>query len=71
MADDVDAQAEHAANSARAAVKRANRSSSSLLPVVLVAFAVLTAVALLLMDDSRAPQTQPRVEAPTTTTPNN
>jgi hypothetical protein len=70
MADEVNAEAERAADAARAAVKRANPSSSSLLPLIVVAFAVVTAAALLLMD-SEGPQTQPRADGPTTTRPNN
>ena len=71
MADDVNAEAERAADAARAAVKRANRGSPNFLPLILVLFAVLTAAALLLMDSGPAPQTQPRVDGPTITQPNN
>jgi hypothetical protein len=72
MADDVDAEAERAANAARAAVKRANRAPSSLLPVLVIAFAVLSLVALAMTDkDVAQPTTQPRVEGPTTTQPAN
>ena len=72
MADDVDAEAERAANTARASVKRAHRaSSSSLLPLLLVVFAVLTLAMLVLTDrDVAQPTTpRPRVEGPTITQP--
>src|SRR6476660_3470301 len=51
MADDVDAETERAANAARASVRRAHRgSSSNLLPLLLVVFAVLS-LAMLVMTD--------------------
>jgi hypothetical protein len=70
MADDVDAEAERAANAARASVKRAHRAnSSSLLPLLVVVFAILT-VAVLVMTDRNATQpTTPRAESPTITQP--
>ena len=70
MADDVDAEAERAANAARASVKRAHRaSSSSLLPLLLVVFAVLTLAMLVLTDRDVARPTPLRVEGPTITQP--
>jgi hypothetical protein len=72
MVDDVDAEAERAANSARAAVKRANRSSGTLLPVLLVIFAMLSMAALLMADKNAAqPSLQPRAESPSITQPAN
>ncbi|MET0651813.1 MAG: hypothetical protein ABWY63_04795 [Hyphomicrobiaceae bacterium] len=68
MADDVDAEAERAANAARASVKRAaQRSNTNLLPLILVAFALLSMVALVMTDKDIPQPTQPRVEAPSTT----
>jgi hypothetical protein len=69
MVDDVNAEAERAADAARTAVKRANQGSTNLLPLLLVIFAILTAVALLVMDRD-PPQTQPRADGPTITQPN-
>jgi hypothetical protein len=67
MADDVDARAERAADAARAAVKREQRTSGNLLPLLVMALAILS-VAALIMTDRDAPQTtQPRVEGPATT----
>lgn len=67
MADDVDAEAERAANAARASVKRAAQRSNSFLPILVLILAILS-VAALVMTDKDAPQpTQPRVEAPSTT----
>jgi hypothetical protein len=72
MADDVDAEAERAANAARASVKRAAQRSNNLLPLLIVVFAVLSLVALLMTDrDVAQPTTQPRVESPTTIQPGN
>jgi hypothetical protein len=72
MIDDVDAEAERAANAARAAVKRANRSSGILMPVLLVILAVLSLAALLMADRNAAqPSFQPRAEGPSTTQPAN
>lgn len=72
MADDVDAEAERAASAARASVKRAHRgSSSNLLPLLLVIFAILTVAVLVMTDRDAAQPTTPRVEGPTTTQPAN
>jgi hypothetical protein len=72
MADDVDAEAERAANAARASVKRAaGQRSNMLLPILVMIFAVLS-VALLVMTDKDVPQpTPPRVETPSTGQPGN
>jgi hypothetical protein len=69
MADDVDAEADRAANAARASVKRAAaQRSNNLLPVLLVMVLAILSVAALVMTDKDIPQpTQPRVEAPSTT----
>lgn len=70
MADDVDVEAERAANAARASVKRAHRgSSSNLLPLLLVIFAVLTLAMLVMTDRDVAQPTTPRAEGPTITQP--
>lgn len=70
MADDVGAEAERAASAARAAVKRSHReSSSNLLPLLLVVFAVLTLAMLVITDREATRPTTPRVEGPTITQP--
>ena len=66
MGDDVDTRAERATDAAPA-VKREQRASGNLLPILLAIFAILS-VAVLVMTDRDAPQpTQPRVEGPSTT----
>jgi hypothetical protein len=70
MAGDVDAEAERAADAARASVKRAHRgSSSNLLPLLLVVFAVLSLAVLVMTDREVAQPATPRVEGPTITQP--
>jgi len=72
MVDDVDAEAERAANAARAAVKRANRSSGTLMPVLLEILAVLSMAALLMADRTAAqPNLQPLAEGSSITQPAN
>jgi hypothetical protein len=69
MADDVDAEAERAANAARASVKRAAQRSNNFLPILVMILAILSLAALVMTDKDIPQPTQPRVEAPTTTQP--
>jgi hypothetical protein len=67
MADDVDAEAERAANAARASVKRAAQRSNNFLPILVMIFAILSLAALVMTDKDVPQTTQPRVETPSTT----
>lgn len=69
---DVDAEAERAANAARASVKRAHGGGSSrLLPLLLVIFAALTLAVLVMTDRDATQPITPRADGPTTTQPGN
>jgi len=70
MADEVDARAERAADAARAAVEREHRASGSLLPIVVMIFAILSLAALVLTDKDAPQVTQPRAQVPSTTPSN-
>ena len=70
MADEVDARAERAADAARAAVEREHRASGSLLPIVVMIFAILSLAALVLTDKDAPQVTPPRVQVPSTTPSN-
>jgi hypothetical protein len=68
MADD-DIEAERAA---RNRVERADRPTTSVLPLLVMAFAILTVLVVLMIDkDAPQPGTQPRAENPTSTQPGN